>query len=140
MDLHELAPVGGRPRAGETGGGSRGSLRWVRIFRIGPSSVMNAISRISPPHAGPSSANFYAPALAGEGHHEPCAAARADRAGKSEAEAAALRTTKDVDILVRPTDLPAALIAAMTAAGSVRTVVDQRLGEVGALCRELLAE
>ena len=34
--------VGG-PRAGDTGGGSGGSPRWVRIFRIGPGSVMNAI-------------------------------------------------------------------------------------------------
>jgi hypothetical protein len=41
--------VGG-PRAGETGGGSSGSPRCVRIFRIGPGSVMNAMSRMSPPH------------------------------------------------------------------------------------------
>jgi hypothetical protein len=39
MDLHELAPVGGRPRAGETGGGSSGSPRCVRIFRIGQALV-----------------------------------------------------------------------------------------------------
>ena len=43
--------VGGR-RAGETGGRSSGSLRCVRIFRIGPGLVMNAISRISPPQFG----------------------------------------------------------------------------------------
>ena len=41
--------VGG-PRAGETGGGSSGSPRCGRIFRIGPGSVMNAMSRMSPPH------------------------------------------------------------------------------------------
>ena len=40
----------GGPRAGETGGGSSGSPRCVRIFRIGPGSVMNAMSRMSPPH------------------------------------------------------------------------------------------
>jgi hypothetical protein len=39
------------------GGGSSGSPRWVRIFRIGPGSVMKAISRMSPPHAGHSSGN-----------------------------------------------------------------------------------
>ena len=48
--------VGG-PRAGDTGGGSSGSLKCVRIFRIVPGSVMNAISRMSPPHAGHSSGN-----------------------------------------------------------------------------------
>ena len=36
--------VGG-PRAGETGGGASGSPRCARIFRIGPSSVMKAMSR-----------------------------------------------------------------------------------------------
>ncbi len=30
-----------------SGGGSSGSPRWVRIFRIGPGSLMNAISRVS---------------------------------------------------------------------------------------------
>ena len=55
MDLHELAPVGGQARRGDTGGGSSGSPRCMRIFRIGPGSVMNAISRMSPPHAGHSS-------------------------------------------------------------------------------------
>ena len=48
--------VGG-PQAGETGGGSSGSPRCVRICRMGPGSVMNAISRMSPPHAGHSSGN-----------------------------------------------------------------------------------
>ena len=48
--------VGG-PRAGETGGGSSGSPRCVRIFRIGPGSVMNGISRTSPPHTGHSRGN-----------------------------------------------------------------------------------
>ncbi len=48
--------VGG-PRAGETGGGSSGSPRCVRIFRMGPGSVMKAISRMSPAHAGHSSGN-----------------------------------------------------------------------------------
>ncbi len=42
----------GGPRAGEIGGGSSGSPRCVRIFRIGPGFVMKAISRMSPPHAG----------------------------------------------------------------------------------------
>jgi len=40
------------------GGGSSGSPRWVRIFRIGPGSVMKEMSRMSPPHAGHSSGNF----------------------------------------------------------------------------------
>jgi len=44
MDLPQS--VGG-PRAGETGGGSSGSPRCVRIFRIGPGSVMKAMSRMS---------------------------------------------------------------------------------------------
>jgi hypothetical protein len=57
MDLDELAPVGGGPRAGEIGGGSSGSARCVRIFRIGPGSVMNAINRMSPPQCGHSSGN-----------------------------------------------------------------------------------
>ena len=48
--------VGG-PRAGDTGGGSNGSPRCVRIFRIGPGSVMKAMSRMSPPHAGHASGN-----------------------------------------------------------------------------------
>ena len=43
--------VGG-PRADETGGGLSGSPRCVRIFRIGPGSVMNAMSRLLPPHPG----------------------------------------------------------------------------------------
>ncbi len=47
----------GGPRAGETGGGSSGSPRCVRIFRIGPGSVMNAINRMSPPQFGHSSGN-----------------------------------------------------------------------------------
>jgi hypothetical protein len=47
----------GGPRAGETGGGSSGSPRCVRIFRIGPGSVMKAMSRMSPPHPGHSSGN-----------------------------------------------------------------------------------
>ena len=46
MGLDEFGPFGGRPRAGESGGGSRGSPKWVRIFRIGPGSVMNAISPV----------------------------------------------------------------------------------------------
>lgn len=50
MSRHELAAVGGWARAGETGGGLSGSPTWVRIFRIGPGSVMNAMSRMSPPH------------------------------------------------------------------------------------------
>jgi hypothetical protein len=44
----------GGPRAGESGGGSP---RCVEIFRIGPGSVMNAISRMSPPHAADWSGN-----------------------------------------------------------------------------------
>ncbi len=44
-----------RPRpsrwAGEMGGGSSGSPRCLRIFRIGLVSVMKAINRMSPPHA-----------------------------------------------------------------------------------------
>jgi hypothetical protein len=48
--------VGG-PRAGEIGGGSSGSPKCVRIFRIGPGSVMKAMSRMSPPHAGHWSGN-----------------------------------------------------------------------------------
>ena len=47
----------GGPRAGEIGGGSSGSPKWARIFRIGPDSVMKAMSRMSPPHAGHSSGN-----------------------------------------------------------------------------------
>jgi hypothetical protein len=43
--------VGG-PRAGDTGGGSSGSPRWVRIFRIGPGSVTKAISRMSQAESG----------------------------------------------------------------------------------------
>jgi len=39
------------------GGGSSGSPKWVRIFLIGPGSVMKAISRMSPLHAGYSSGN-----------------------------------------------------------------------------------
>ena len=35
-----------------------GSRRCVRIFRIGPGSVLNAISRMSPPQFGHSSGNF----------------------------------------------------------------------------------
>jgi hypothetical protein len=48
--------VGG-PRAGETRGGSSGSPRCVRIFRNGPGSVMNEMSRMSPPHLGHSTGN-----------------------------------------------------------------------------------
>ena len=48
--------VGG-PRAGDTGGGSSGSPRCVRIFRIGLGSVMNAISLMSLPQFGHSSGN-----------------------------------------------------------------------------------
>lgn len=40
MGLHEPAPSGGRA----AGGDSSGSPRCVRILRIGPGSVMNAIS------------------------------------------------------------------------------------------------
>jgi len=43
--------VGG-PRAGASGGGSSGLPRALRIFRIGPGSAMNAISRMSPPQPG----------------------------------------------------------------------------------------
>lgn len=43
--------VGG-PRAGASGGGSRGSPGYVRLFRIGAGSVMKAMSRMSPPQAG----------------------------------------------------------------------------------------
>ena len=42
----------GGPRAGDTCGGSSGSPRCVRIFRIGSGSVMKLISRISPPQCG----------------------------------------------------------------------------------------
>ena len=45
------------PKAAAIGGGSSGSPRCVRIFRIGPGSVMNAISRMSPPQFGHSSGN-----------------------------------------------------------------------------------
>ena len=38
MSLDKLAPGGGRSTAGETGGGSSGSPRCVRIVRIGPVS------------------------------------------------------------------------------------------------------
>jgi hypothetical protein len=48
--------VGG-PRAGDTGVGSSGARRAWRIFRNGSGSVMYAISRMSPPHAGHSSGN-----------------------------------------------------------------------------------
>ena len=48
--------VGG-PRAGAMGGGSSRSPRCMRIFRIGPGSVMNAISRMSPPQVGHASGN-----------------------------------------------------------------------------------
>ena len=47
----------GGPRAGDTCGGSSGSPRFVRIFRIGPGSVMKLISRISPPQLGHVSGN-----------------------------------------------------------------------------------
>jgi hypothetical protein len=47
----------GGPRAGETGGGSGGSPRCARTFRIGPGSVMNAMSRMSPPHPGHATGN-----------------------------------------------------------------------------------
>jgi hypothetical protein len=57
MDLHERPQSIGGPRAGESGGGSSGSPRCVRIFRIGPGSVMNAISRMSPPLVGHASGN-----------------------------------------------------------------------------------
>ena len=40
-----------------TGGGSSGSPKCVRIFRIGPGSVMNAMSRMSPPHPGHAKGN-----------------------------------------------------------------------------------
>ena len=40
-----------------TGGCSSGSPRCARIYRIGPGSVMNAMSRMSPPHPGHSSGN-----------------------------------------------------------------------------------
>jgi hypothetical protein len=39
------------------GGGSSGSPKWVRIFRIGPGSLMNEITRMSPPQFGHSSGN-----------------------------------------------------------------------------------
>jgi hypothetical protein len=48
--------VGG-PRAGEMGGGSRGSSIASRIFLIGAGSVMKAMRRMSPPQAGHSSGN-----------------------------------------------------------------------------------
>jgi len=47
----------GGSRAGEIGGGSSGSPRCVRIFRIGPGSVMKEISRMSPPPAGHAKGN-----------------------------------------------------------------------------------
>jgi hypothetical protein len=52
MVLHELAPVGRRPGGGDTGGGSSGSPRCMRIFQIGPGSVMNAIGRMSTSQLG----------------------------------------------------------------------------------------
>jgi len=42
----------GALRVGPSGGGSSSSPRCVRIFRIEPGSVMNAISRMSPPQFG----------------------------------------------------------------------------------------
>jgi hypothetical protein len=45
------------PQAGDTGGGSSGSLRCLRILRMGRGSVIKLISRLSPPHAGQSSGN-----------------------------------------------------------------------------------
>jgi hypothetical protein len=42
----------GEPRAGEISGGSSGSPRSVRILRSESRSVMNAMSRMSPPHPG----------------------------------------------------------------------------------------
>ena len=47
----------GGPRAADTCGGSSGSPRCVRIFRIGSGSVMKLISRISPPQLGHASGN-----------------------------------------------------------------------------------
>jgi hypothetical protein len=57
VHLHEFAQSVGGPRASDTGGGSSGSPRCVRILRMGLGSVMKAISRMSPPHAGHSSGN-----------------------------------------------------------------------------------
>jgi hypothetical protein len=56
-----LQSVGG-PRAGEMGGGSSGSPRCVRIFRIGPGSVMKAT-----PHAGHSSRSAQSESVPGAG-------------------------------------------------------------------------
>ena len=75
MDLHEFAPVGGRPRAGEIGGGASGSPSWVR-GSLHASEAILAFARLrisgskeagscrpsplrwmSPPHAGHSRGN-----------------------------------------------------------------------------------
>ncbi len=48
--------VGG-PRAGDTGGGSTGSPTCARILRMGAGSMMNEMSRMSPPQAGHTSGN-----------------------------------------------------------------------------------
>ena len=57
MDLHELSPVGGRAACGK----DERSLEWLAELREdlsdGPSSVMNAMNRMSPPHPGHSSGN-----------------------------------------------------------------------------------
>ena len=57
MDLHELAPVDGRATSGRHRWRLERFAKCVRIFRIGPGSVMNAISRMSPPQFGHSSGN-----------------------------------------------------------------------------------
>ena len=54
---HEVGQAVGGPRAGASGGGSRGLPRYVRIFRIGAGSVMKAMSRMSPPQFGHASGN-----------------------------------------------------------------------------------
>ena len=52
-DLPSSAQSLGAPRAGETGGGSSGSQRYVRIFRIGPGSVMRFFPFLDPPRLYP---------------------------------------------------------------------------------------
>ncbi len=57
MRLDELAPVGGRPASGRD---RRRFERFAEVgenLLIGPGSVMNEISRMSPPHAGHRSGN-----------------------------------------------------------------------------------
>jgi len=57
MDLHELSPVDGRDTGGRDGRRFERFAKMGEDFRIGPGSVMNAISRMSPPNTGHASGN-----------------------------------------------------------------------------------